>query len=223
MTVRYGQHCPVARATEVLGDSWTILIVRELLHGPASPAEFGQDLPGVSPSVLAARLRRLSEAGLVESRDDGCYELTEAGRELAPVIDQLGHWGRRWLPPPLTRELRPRLVLRDICRHVRRDRLPAGPVAIRIVFAEVAPPRQWWLVLSEHGASAGTAAPGIPAALRIDCTLPALARVWLGHTGWLDAVREHTIRFTGPSEAVREVLACLGTSPYASHLRAVPG
>src|SRR5215468_3220800 len=97
----YGQYCPLARSAEVLGDRWTLLIVREMLHGVSHFNELERFLPGISRSVLSQRLRYLQQAGLVDRRRDAGtrktrYVLTEAGTDLRPVVQVLGNWGAKW-------------------------------------------------------------------------------------------------------------------------------
>jgi len=94
----YGQYCPVARASEILADRWTPLIVRELLAGVERFNDLDRGLPGISRALLVERLRRLERTGIVERRPAPsrltAYHLTPAGRELQRVIDVLGGWGR---------------------------------------------------------------------------------------------------------------------------------
>ena len=78
----YAQYCPIAKAAEVLGDRWSLLIIRELLTGSTRFNELARGLPGLSRALLSKRLRQLERAGLVDRRDGGGYELTEAGHEL---------------------------------------------------------------------------------------------------------------------------------------------
>lgn len=102
---RYAQFCPLARATEILGQRWTLLVVRELLCGPQRFADLKRRLPGVSPSVLTERLEALEEQGVVERREVGpptpakLYALTEHGAALRPIMLDLVRWGLRWLMP----------------------------------------------------------------------------------------------------------------------------
>jgi DNA-binding HxlR family transcriptional regulator len=93
----YGQYCPVAKAAEVLGDRWTLLIVREMLYGPLGFTAVERGLPGVSRSVLSSRLRRLQRDGIIERRPDGQYAFTTAGEALRPVVHALGDWVARWV------------------------------------------------------------------------------------------------------------------------------
>ena len=96
--------CPVARATAVLGDRWTLLIVREALLGARSFSEFERQL-GMSPHLLSSRLARLTEDGILARVDDG-YRLTVAGRDLQPIIVMISAWGDRWRPGPNSHDAR---------------------------------------------------------------------------------------------------------------------
>jgi DNA-binding HxlR family transcriptional regulator len=92
--------CPVACALDVIGDKWTLLIVRDLFLGRSSYSEFLKAGEGIPTNILARRLQRLEQAGLVEkkrSRAPGQrfeYRLTETGRRLGPVVGALVEWGR---------------------------------------------------------------------------------------------------------------------------------
>ncbi|MCF3132997.1 winged helix-turn-helix transcriptional regulator [Streptomyces olivochromogenes] len=96
----YDQYCSAARALDLVGDRWTLLIVRELLAGPRRYTDLHADLPGVSTDVLASRLKDMERDGLATRRrlpPPGAafvYELTGRGRELLPVLQALGEWGQ---------------------------------------------------------------------------------------------------------------------------------
>ena len=103
---RYSQFCPVARAVEVLGERWTLLIGRELLIGPQRFSDLLRRLPGLSSSVLADRLASLEERGLVARRElpppapAELYELTESGLGLKPLLYELARFGLRFMEAP---------------------------------------------------------------------------------------------------------------------------
>jgi DNA-binding HxlR family transcriptional regulator len=96
----YGQYCALARALDVIGDRWTLLIVRELLlRGPSRYTDLRNGLPGIATNLLADRLRELEQEGLV-SREEArppvattLFRLTPRGEELGPVLTELGRWG----------------------------------------------------------------------------------------------------------------------------------
>jgi DNA-binding HxlR family transcriptional regulator len=102
---RYDQFCPLARASEVLAERWTLLVVRELLLGPQRFSDLRRRLPGLSTSVLSTRLRALEERGLVSRRllpppaASTIVELTELGRALRPVVIAMATWGIRLMEP----------------------------------------------------------------------------------------------------------------------------
>jgi DNA-binding HxlR family transcriptional regulator len=105
-TRTYGDGCAIARALDVVGERWALLVVRELLLGPKRFTDLRRGLPNASPNVLAERLRELERAGVVQRRKlappagSRVYELTERGLELEPLVLSLGRWGARSPAPP---------------------------------------------------------------------------------------------------------------------------
>jgi DNA-binding HxlR family transcriptional regulator len=111
----YHQYCPIAHALDVVGERWSLLVVRELLeHGPLRYSDLHSRLDHCGTNILAARLRDLERGGVIRKRRlpppaaSSVYELTEYGEELRPVMHLLAHWGARSLGPPSSEEeLRP--------------------------------------------------------------------------------------------------------------------
>ena len=98
---KYGQYCPIARSVEILGDRWTLLIVRDLLGGRHHFNELERGLPGIPRALLADRLRHLQRVGVLERQveDNGRrtrYQLTQAGHELSEIIGAFTQWGAKW-------------------------------------------------------------------------------------------------------------------------------
>lgn len=97
----YGHYCALARALDIIGERWSLLIVRELLDGPHRYAELLDGLPGIATNLLAERLRTLAESGVVERQADGRYALTPRGQGLRNAIYELGRWAApQMLRPP---------------------------------------------------------------------------------------------------------------------------
>jgi DNA-binding HxlR family transcriptional regulator/putative sterol carrier protein len=100
------QFCPAARALDVIGERWSLLVIRELLLGPKRYSDLQSRLPGIGPNVLSTRLRALERAHVVRKRRlpppaaSTVYELTELGLELQPVLEDLFSWGRRLIDGP---------------------------------------------------------------------------------------------------------------------------
>jgi DNA-binding HxlR family transcriptional regulator len=103
MPKEYGQACPVAKTLEIIGDRWTILIVRDLFQGRTKFAEFLEGLPGLAPNILSDRLKNLESNGIIAEHMYSDhpprveYKLTPKGKELAPVLGALFDWGTRHL------------------------------------------------------------------------------------------------------------------------------
>src|SRR5262245_25241605 len=102
----YNQYCPVAHALDLVGERWSLLLIRELQHGPLRYSDLHERLTGCSTNVLAARLKDLEAGGVIERRKlpppaaSTVYELTETGAALGPVLAALARWGLRTLGPP---------------------------------------------------------------------------------------------------------------------------
>jgi len=108
---RYDQYCPIAHALDLVGERWSLLVVRELMHGPLRYTDLLDRLDGCGTNILAARLRALEGCGLVAKRRlpppaaSTVYELTDYGRSLDRVLYELAHWGARTLGPPSPADL----------------------------------------------------------------------------------------------------------------------
>jgi DNA-binding HxlR family transcriptional regulator len=109
----YGEACRFAYALDVVGERWALLVVRELLLGPKRFTDLRTGLPHASSNILSERLRDLEQGGVIQRRKlpppaaSSVYELTEWGRELEPVVTQLGAWGARSPFPPDSEEIGP--------------------------------------------------------------------------------------------------------------------
>jgi DNA-binding HxlR family transcriptional regulator len=102
----YDQYCALAKALDVVGERWTLLIVRELFAGPQRFSDLLQTLPGIGNGLLSTRLREMQEAGLIEVAElpppaaTRVYQLTASGRQLDEAVTALGRWGASLLGPP---------------------------------------------------------------------------------------------------------------------------
>ncbi|MER6079186.1 winged helix-turn-helix transcriptional regulator [Streptomyces sp. NPDC001833] len=199
----YDQYCSAARALDVVGDRWTLLIVRELFAGPRRYTDLHADLPGVSTDVLASRLKDMEREGLTTRRrlpPPGAayvYEVTPRGRELLPVLQALGKWGESELG-----ERRPTDAVRAhwFALPLLRALTGEGLVEVRLgegdfhlyVGAEEGP---------VYGDGPAPAEPG--ARLVLDAgTGTALAR---GELGLAEAVRDGRVTVTGDGALAKEL------------------
>jgi DNA-binding HxlR family transcriptional regulator len=131
----YGHFCALARALDVVGDRWTLLLVRELLGGPKRHAELKRGLPGIATNLLSERLRELRATGVIERVElDGAqrYRLTERGHGLRPVLVELARWGAPLLPELADDiEFRASWLALTLDVQLDRDAVPAGETVLR--------------------------------------------------------------------------------------------
>ena len=214
----YGQFCPVSKAAEVLCQRWTPLIVRELLVGSTRFNELRRGVPRCSPALLSKRLKELEVAGIVERIDDGgsiVYRLTDAGRELRPVIEGLGVWGQRWVRTDYgPSELDPGLLLWDVRRNLVPGGLEETTTTIHFVFPKVAVGRRfYWLVDDTNEVDLCVVDPGRDIDLTVEADLETLTRVWLGDARFADEVAQGRIAIEGPTQLTRRFGTWFGRHP----------
>ena len=163
----YGQYCPVARASELLSERWSFIIMRNIvIVGCRTFNEIAVGAPGLSRGLLSKRLRELERAGVIEIRlkpvgMGSTYEPTEAGRELAEVILALGRWGSKWaeLKPE---HAHPGVVLWAwVNYYLNRERLPRRRVLVCFDYPTL-PPRgkRGWLLIDRGDAEICEKHPG---------------------------------------------------------------
>ena len=134
---RYDQYCPIACSLGLVGERWTLLVVRELMHGPKRYTDLVDGLHGIGTNILAARLKALETAGLVERRKlpppaaSNVYELTPAGQQLRPVLHELARFGARLMGPPPLDALNPGWLV-DALDLALSPISPVGRLAFRI-------------------------------------------------------------------------------------------
>ncbi|MCB5174765.1 winged helix-turn-helix transcriptional regulator [Microvirga lenta] len=201
----YGQFCSVARAHEVLGGRWTLLVVRELLCGSRRFNDIRRGIPRISRTMLSERLQGLVSIGAVTRRDGRTgpeYDLTESGRELASLVGAMGAWGQRWLPRrPAEEDLDAEPLLVDMHRRVRAEAIPKDPIVIRFEIDGQRQPR--FLLLKVSEISLCTQNPGFPEPVRVRSPLPALVAWWRGDTDFREAQRMG-LAVEGPKALVRD-------------------
>ena len=209
----YGQYCPIARALDVLGERWTLLIVRDMLVGSTRFNDLARGLPGLSRSVLSKRLRQLESAGIVERLGQE-YLLTEAGRGLEPIVFGLGTWGANWtFDEPDPAALDPEVLVWWMHTRLDTTGFPGRRNVFHIQFTDDA--RRFWIVIENDTPSVCLTDPGFEVDVTIVSDLAALHAVWLGRLPLKDAIRQGRLEFRGPSALVRRMPAVLQLSPVA--------
>ena len=216
----YGQFCPVAKATELLGERWTPLIIRELLCDAQSFNNLRKGVPLMSPSLLSSRLKTLEAAGVIDREKTGqgvVYSLTGAGEELRPIIEQLGVWGQRWARSKLTRDdLDPSLLMWDIHRTMNAGYFGDDLTTLYVEFSDyTANFRRWWLVIRGGEVDVCMKDPGHEIHLEIVTDVSTLTGVWMGDISLGQALRDRRIRLAGRSDLKRDIATWLGRNYFA--------
>jgi DNA-binding HxlR family transcriptional regulator/putative sterol carrier protein len=214
----YGQYCPITRALGVLGERWSLLVVRDLLVGTTRFNDLARGLPGLSRSLLTKRLRQLERAGIVE-RLGTEYLLTDAGRELEPIVFGLGTWGARWtFGEPHPDELDPTVLVWWMHTRLDTSQLPGRRHVFHVRFTD--DPKLFWIVVDHGDASVCVSDPGFAVDVTITSGLSSLYEVWLGRVSPAEAVRAGRLQFSGPSAMVRRMPSVMMLSPVAAAVQA---
>ena len=221
----YGQFCPVAKAAEIIGDPWSILIVRELLLGSSRFNLLQRGLPRISPTVLNTRLKELEERGvIVKRRLNGQrghdYRLTAAGRELSAVVEALAVWGMRWARDEMAAaDFDVSFLMVDIQRRIDTAALPDGETVLCFHFTDLPRFGRWWLVCRGAEVDLCDADPGRD----VDCYISGSSRdligVWMGDLSLTKALQTEAIQLVGARHLCRAVHQWLALASFAKTLR----
>lgn len=212
----YGQFCPVAQALEIIGERWTLLVIRELLEGSRRFSDLQRGVPLMSRSMLTQRLASLCDAGVIE-RTDGGYRLTSAGEELRPIVIECGKWGTRRARRTLKNaDVDVGLLMWDIRRRIDVSRIPERSLLVEMTFRGA--PRgkdRFFLQLKSPRIELCLTNPGHPVDLRVNTSPRTMAEVWLGDVSFAAAVSRGEIRIEGPGKLIRSFPSWLQLSRFA--------
>jgi DNA-binding HxlR family transcriptional regulator len=221
---KYEQYCPVARASEIVADRWTPLILRELILGSHRFSDIERGLPSISRSLLVSRLRTLEDAGVIERlpRPQSKvvdYHLSDAGKELKLVIEALGAWGVRWaFGEPRLEELDGGLLVWKIHQRIDREALPERRVVVEFDFTGPRG-RRVWLLLERREVSVCVTPPGFESDLIVRADLAFFYRVWFGAVDFDAAVRCGRVVVEGAPALARQLPRWFMWSPMARFVR----
>lgn len=216
----YGQFCPLAQATQLLCERWTLLIVRELIAGSRHYNEIHKGVPLISPTLLATRLKQLCSAGILEPKQQSghrFYQLTDAGKELRPIVEIMGAWGHRWARSKLEPEdLDAGLLMWDIRRSINPTAFPQHRIVVEFEFPD-APEgnKHWWLVSEQGEIDLCFNDHGYDVDLLIRCPLETMTRVWICEQPFNDAVKKGDIKLMGCPELSDRAQNWLCSSPLS--------
>jgi DNA-binding HxlR family transcriptional regulator len=220
----YEQFCPVAMAAEVLCARWTMVLLREFVAGTTRFNELRRGVPRMSPALLSKRLKDLETAGIIErSRVAGEpdlfeYRLTEAGRDLKPVIEAVGSWGQRWIKTEASLEkLDPNLLMWDMRRNIDPSPMPRRRNTIQIIFTDLQESqRNWWLIVEpDQDVDLCSVDPGFDVDLYLSTDLRTMTEIWMGYTPIARAKEQGRLIVTGSRQLEADLGRWLTLSPFA--------
>jgi DNA-binding HxlR family transcriptional regulator len=217
----YGQFCPMAKATEILGEKWTLLIVRELLMGGRRYSELQRGLTQISPTMLSKRLDSLEHYGLVLKKkipNQKGYEYfpTRSCSELLPIIKSLGDWGMRWAKSNLTeKDYDVELLMLYLQRSVNPENLVGDETVIRFKFTDIKEYPDWWMVVEGNKVDLCTNDPGKEVDIYFTTTVKTMVDVWMGWSTYRKAIAQDTLKLVGPKALINNVSAWMEDSIFA--------
>lgn len=204
----YGQFCPLAQATQVLCQPWTLIVIREFIAGSTRFNELQKGMPTMSPTLLSTRLKQLVEAGvLCKASVKGDYKLTQAGLELKPMVELLGAWGHRWVRSNLDEnDLDAGLLMWDMRRSIDTSIFPAEKLVVQFDYPD-APKgaKTWWLISENNEVDLCLNDPGFEVNLMINCSLVIMTAIWTCQMSFEDALRQGKIKVLGDDRLAKNV------------------
>ena len=224
----YGQFCPMAKATELIGEKWTLLVLRELFLGTTRFNDFQRAMSRISPTLLSKRLRHLEECGIIirkrlSGRSGFEYRLTAAGKELSPLLEVLAIWGMRWARSQLTDdELDVEFLMQELQRRLQTEHLPDGETVICLMFDELTKHKTWWLLVDDDDVDLCTEDPGKEVDLYINSSVRTIVEVWEGDLNMRTALRNRSIKAHGVRNLIRTMPDWFGVCQYKDIRRGDP-
>lgn len=219
--MEYGQFCPIAKAMELLGERWTLLLLRELHMGASRFNEFQRGLSLISPSILTKRLNELADAELIlKKKIPGQrgyeYFLTQAGKETLPLLKVVGEWGMRWARGDLRdTDLDVELLMLYLQRSVKSDCLPGDQTVIQFTFTDLTRLKYWWLLVKDCKVDICLERPVSDVDIYFTTDLRTMVDCWMGDQSYKAAIANKTLKLVGPSALTRNVQHWLADSIFS--------
>jgi len=219
--MKYGQFCPVAKAMELLGEKWTVLILRELHMGASRFNELQRGLCLISPTILTKRLNDLADAEIIlRKKIPGQrgyeYFLTEAGKETLPLIKTIGEWGMRWARGDIRdSELDVELLMVYLQRSLKTENLPGNQSIIRFRFTDLEKLNNWWLIVKGCNVDICLKDPGYDVDVYFTTDLRTMINCWMGDETYKSAISDKRLTLVGPSALTRNVQYWISDSIFA--------
>lgn len=219
--MEYGQFCPIAKATEIIGEKQTLLIIRELLMGGSRFNEIQRGLSLISPTLLSKRLDSLSEQGLVlkkkiPNQKGFEYFPTESCQQLLPIIRSLGDWGMCWARSNLTdKDYDVDLLMLYLKRSIVPDQLIGNETVIRFMFTDIEKHPDWWLVVIGDKIDLCVKDPGKNIDIYFTSTVKTMADIWMGDSTYKQSIKAGTLKLVGDKYLRNNITTWMNSSIFS--------
>jgi len=217
----YEEFCPISKTASILGERWTIQIIREMHFGVTRFNEFRKFLPGISPTLLNTRLKTLEASGILHRRkirqQKGFeYLLTPAGKAMLPIIQEMGKWGVGFVYDSLSdKELNAERLVRDISFTIDPAALPSGDTVVRFKFHDLAENPYWYIKVHNGKAEVCDGVPESDIDVYITSPLMAFTEVWMGGRPLQAAIDRGEVEVVGHAVYTRHLTRWLGLNQFA--------
>jgi DNA-binding HxlR family transcriptional regulator len=219
--MEFGQFCPIAKATEIIGEKWMILILREVLMGSTRFNELQRGLSMISPAVLSKRLSSAVDYGLILKKKlpgQKGYEYlpTKATKELLPIFIELGNWGMRWTREHLTEnDFDVEFLLLYLQRSIQPENLPGKETTIRFSFTDLEHQPNWWILVRNDEVDVCTIDPGREVDIYFTCSAKCMSDIWMGETSYKKEIANKNLKLVGPRVLTRNVTDWMSNCMFA--------
>lgn len=221
MVMEYGQFCPIAKATEIIGEKWSLLVIRELLMGGRRFNELQRGLSLISPTMLSRRLNSLAENGLVIKKkipgQKGFeYFPTKSCQELLPIIRRIGYWGLRWAKENLTeKDYDVELLMLYLKRSFVQNQLIGTETVIRFKFTDIEQYPDWWLVVTVDDTDLCVKDPGKDVDVYFTTNVKTMTDIWMGDITYRKARKEGNLKIIGDRNIMRHISTWTANNMFA--------
>ena len=218
--MEYGQFCPIAKASEIIGEKWTILIIREILMGCTRFSDLLRGLGTISPTLLTRRLSDLEARGMIikkkiQGRRGYEYFPTESCNELKPILLSIGDWGMRWARSNLVaKDYDVELLMLYLQRSILPEKLPGAETVIRFAFTDMTEKANWWIIIRHGDVDICDQDPGKDVDVFFTTTVRVMVDIWTGRTTYRKAVANDNLSIIGPVGLTRNVTDWMSNSIF---------
>ncbi len=207
----YGQYCPLALAAEILCERWTLLVISRVIDGCTRFNEIHRGVPKISATLLSQRLAQLEHAGLIirkplETGRGHAYELTDAGRELDPVIMSLAKWGQRWARDMEHEDLDPAFLAWSMHTRLNVEAMPRERRVLEFAFTGTHKGlSRFWLVVEDGQVDMCLKYPGYESDIIVSAEIRRFVEAWRGYRDLRKEIAAGHIRLEGRHDCKKAI------------------